>query len=260
MIKKYFHRSAVVLSLVFAVFMLPSMTHAVSFSADAVQIREGHFSHARMYWSEGRVRFEYLDEGVAMVQIYDTIQNKVIWLDTEEKQYMVKVLPAQQQLDPMISKSETVSNPCSTIEGAVCTRLKDVVVNDREAVKWLITTTQGELDSHTFLWVDKEYEIVVREEAPDNTLVTVRIEDDHEFDGRKVRKLTVYTYAKGYRDKTTQWYDDELNIIVRQQYENSSMDELRNIKIEDISEEKFIIPADYKEFDKNSQAVKTDQG
>lgn len=253
-------KSFLTASVIVSTLILPGFAQALSFSADAIQIREGQFSHARMYWSDGRVRFEYIEDSVPMVQIYDTINNRVIWLDTEEKQFMIQKLPAEQQLDPMLRKNKIVSNPCASIEFAVCTRLKEVSINNRDAIKWLVTMTQDGLDSHTFLWIDKLYEIVVRQESPDNSLITVLIDDDQEFEGRKVRKLTVHAYSNDYRNQTTQWYDDELDIIVRQQYENGSMDELRNIKLEEVKEEKFTVPENYSEFGDKSRALKLNQG
>ena len=65
------------------IFLVPLNAIAVSFSADAVQLRKGEFSHARIYWTDKQVRFEYLDQGVAVAQIYDTLNKKIIWLDTE---------------------------------------------------------------------------------------------------------------------------------------------------------------------------------
>ena len=58
---------------------------ALSFSADAVQLRGTDISHARMFWKEGNVRFEYIDKGIPMVQIFDNSNNQMIWLDTDNK-------------------------------------------------------------------------------------------------------------------------------------------------------------------------------
>ena len=71
-------------------------TCAVSFTADAVQIRGAEVSHAKMFWHDGSVRFEYLDQGVAMVQIFDNANNKVLWLDAEKKVYIERELSERQ--------------------------------------------------------------------------------------------------------------------------------------------------------------------
>jgi hypothetical protein len=61
---------------------------AAAFTADAVQIRGENISHAKMYWLDGNVRFEYTEDGVSMVQIFDNKNNKTIWLDNENKYYL----------------------------------------------------------------------------------------------------------------------------------------------------------------------------
>lgn len=230
--------------------MLSSSVYAISFSADAVQIREGQFSHARMFWSDGRVRFEYLDNGVPMAQIYDTKNNKVIWLDTENKLYVKKDLPPGQAIDPMVKESRTSSNPCDLIEDAECTRLKETVLNGRNTVKWLVTMQYQGMDRHMFQWIDKQYEVVVRQENPDSSVMEVSIDDGQEMNGRKVRKLDIlFQSEEELKHYGTQWYDSELNIVVRQQYENGIMDELRNIKVESVGNNMFTVPNGYKAFD-----------
>jgi len=87
-------------------------TYAVSFTADAVQLRGTEVSHARMFWSDGSVRFEYMDQGVPMAQIFDSKNNKVIWLDSEKKVYIQREL-ADQQAAPVLTKSATKYNPCN---------------------------------------------------------------------------------------------------------------------------------------------------
>jgi hypothetical protein len=244
--------------LAFLMAMFSFSIQAKSFSADAVQIRNGQFSHARMFWSDGNVRFEYLENGVPMVQIYDVKNGKIIWLDTENKLFVQDDLNSEQMIDSMLKESKTSSDPCKLIKHAECTRLKEVNVNGRKAVKWLITTQFNGKDQHSFQWIDKEYNIVVRQENSDNSIIEVKIDDDQEMNGRKVRKLDLSFESNGVRSHGTQWYDAELNIIVRQNYQNGAEDELRNIKVEKISGKMFAIPKDYKEFDAEALASEPD--
>ncbi len=222
---------------------------AKSFSADAVQMRNGQFSHARMFWSDGNVRFEYLEDGVPMAQIYDLKNKKIIWLDTENKLFEESDLSSEQAIDPMLKANKTSSNPCDLFSKAECTRLKETSINGRKAVKWLITTQSQGVDLHTFQWVDKEYKVVVRQDNPDSSFIEVTIDDDLELNGRKARKLSIFMDSNGRSSSGVQWYDDELNIIVRQRYQNGAEDELRNIRLEKIANDKFTIPAGYKLFD-----------
>ena len=106
--------------LIFIVF-IPFNAIAVSFSADAVQIRNGDFSHARMYWTDKQVRFEYLDQGVDMVQIYDTLKKKTLWLDTENKLFLERKLTDANRKQKVV-KSVVMKNPCEQYSDAQCTR------------------------------------------------------------------------------------------------------------------------------------------
>lgn len=179
------------LFIVLSAMMISASVQAISFSADAVQIRDGQFSHARMFWSDGSVRFEYLDEGVSMAQIYDTKNNKVIWLDNENKLFVTKDMPPDQQLDPVVKQGAKNSSPCELIEDAECTRLKDVVINGRDTTKWLVTMDYLGADRHMFQWIDKQYKVVVRQENPDGSVMEVDIADNLEINSRKVRKLDI---------------------------------------------------------------------
>jgi hypothetical protein len=230
---------------------------AKSFSADAVQMRNGQFSHAKMFWADGNVRFEYLEDGVSIAQIYNLKKKKVIWLDIESKRYIENKLSPERPIDPMLKETKTSSNPCDLIETAECTRLKEVYVDDRATVKWLITQQLKGVDQHVFQWIDKKYNVVVRQENPDGSTIVVKIEDNQELNGRKVRKLSIAIESKSQRSNGVQWYDDELNIIVRQHYQNGAEDELRNIKIEKFGKDKFSIPGDYKSFDVKELASET---
>ena len=234
--------------------LLSVSVQAKSFSADAVQVRNGEFSHAKMFWSDGNVRFEYLDNGVPMIQIYNMKNKKIIWLDAENKLYAQSDLVSEHMIDSMLKESRMSSNPCELIKQAECTRLKEVNVDGRKAIKWLITTQLVGVDQHVFQWIDKEYNVVVRQENPDNSIIEVNIDDGQELNGRKVRKLNISVNSSGLRTSGSQWYDTELNIIVRQHYQNGAEDELRNIKVEKIGDAMFTIPDGYKLFDAEALA------
>lgn len=221
-------------------------SQAVSFTADAVQMRGGEIGQARMYWHDGSVRFEYLDQGVPMVQIFDNKNRKVIWLDTRNRVYMQREL-TEQQAAPVNTQTTDKYNPCDNFTEAECSYLKPVVINDRLADKWLITFNIEDRDQHVFQWIDQKHQILVRQENPDGSILDVRILDAQEVNGRLVRKIDMIAISPdGSSVHGIQWYDDELNIIVRQQADDGSIDELRNIKVEDVDPQLFAIPEGYK--------------
>ncbi len=221
-------------------------THAVSFTADAVQLRGTEVSHARMFWNDGSVRFEYMDQGVPMVQIFDSKKNKVIWLDSDKKVYIQREL-TDQQAALVTTKPEKKHNPCDDFPDAECTRLKSAELNDRQTDKWLITFNVDGRDQHVFQWIDKTHQILVRQENPDGSVLDVKIFDDQEVNGRKAHKVDMNAIsADGSSVHAIQWHDSRLDIVVRQQAADGAIDELRNIKIEKIKPEMFAIPEGYK--------------
>lgn len=223
--------------------------NAVSFIADAVQLRGTDTSHAKMYWNDGSVRFEYMDQGVPMVQIFDNKNHKVIWLDSEKKVYIQRELTDEQAV-PVTTRTAKKYNPCSDFPDAECTHLKSAEMNDRQTDKWLITLNVDGKDLHVFQWIDKKHQMLVRQENPDGSVLDIKIQDDQELNGRKVRKVDMIAISPdGSSVQGIQWYDSELDIVVRQQANDGAIDELRNIKIETVKPEMFAVPEGFKTID-----------
>ena len=226
-----------------------TVLQAASFTADAVQIRGENISYARMFWLDGNVRFEYTEDGVPMAQIFDNKNNKIIWLDNENKYYLEREMPESEKVI-VNSKSKKNTDPCKQFAGADCIFLKKTKMNGRKAEKWLITLNNNGNDFHIFQWIDSKYKNILRQENSDGTGLSVEIKDDQEMNNRKVRKLTMVAFsASGEQKQGTQWYDNELDIVVKQEYQNDVIDELRNIKVGTVSKKLFAVPKGYALFD-----------
>jgi hypothetical protein len=223
--------------------------YAVSFTADAVQIRGDNVSNAKMYWLDGNVRFEYTEDGVPMAQIFDNKNYKIIWLDNENKYFLEREMPESEKVVTG-NKTNKKNDPCKQFVGAECVFLKKTKINGREAEKWLITLNNSGHDFHIFQWIDTKYKNILRQENSDGTGLNVDIKEGQEVNGRKVRKLTMVAFSgSGEQMQGTQWYDNELDVVVKQEYQNSAVDELRNIKVGEVSKTKFSVPKDYTLFD-----------
>lgn len=222
---------------------------AASFTADAVQIRGENISHAKMFWLDGNVRFEYVEDGVPMAQIFDNKNNRIIWLDTENKYFLEREMPEDEKLIAS-KKSKKNTDPCKQFAGAECVFLKKTEINGRAAEKWLITLNNNGKDFHIFQWIDTKYKNILRQENSDGSGLNVDVKDDQEINDRKVRKLTMVAFsASGEQQQGVQWYDNELDIVVKQQYEDNVIDELRNISVGKVSKKLFVIPKDYTQFE-----------
>ena len=232
-----------------------SFLQAASFTADAVQIRGENISHAKMYWLDGNVRFEYSEDGVPMAQIFDNANNKIIWLDIENKFYLEREMPDSEKVIAG-SKSNKTNDPCKQFVDAECVFLKKAKMNGRDTEKWLITLNNGGHDFHVFQWIDTEYKNILRQENSDGTGLSVVIKDHQEMNKRKVRQLTMVAFsASGEQKQGTQWYDNELDIVVKQEYANDVVDELRNISVGEVSKKLFSVPKDYALFDTSVQTA-----
>jgi hypothetical protein len=232
-----------------------AMVQAASFTADAVQIRGENISNAKMFWLDGNVRFEYTEDGVLMVQIFDNKNNKIIWLDTENKYFLEREMPENEKVIAS-RKSKKNTDPCKQFAGAECVFLKKTKIKGRAAEKWLITVENNGHDFHIFQWIDTKYKNILRQENSDGTGLSVDIKDNQKMNDRKVRKLTMVAFsASGEQQQGVQWYDNELDIVVKQQYEDNVVDELRNISVGKVSKKLFVIPKDYTKFDSSSETA-----
>jgi hypothetical protein len=249
-------RKQISLTIILLCLSVFGQVHAVSFTADAVQIRGESVSKAKMFWRDGNVRFEYEEDGVPMAQIFDNKNHTISWLDLKNKFYLKREMSAADQLAAENKASQT-DDPCKQFVNAECVLLKKTTMNGRKADKWLITLHQDGRDLHIFQWVDQKYKNILRQENWDGSGLSVEIEENQQVNGREVRKLTMTAFnASGAQQQGTQWYDNKLDIVVKQQYQSEIIDELKNIKVQQLSAALFDIPDDYLLYE---DAIKTAQ-
>ena len=230
---------------------------AISFTADAIQVRGAEVRQAKMFGNDGSIRFEYMDLGIPMVQIFDKRNKQVIWLDAEKKVFMQRDLSEHEDA-PVMAEGAKKYDPCAEFPQADCAHLKSTELNGRNTDKWLITLNKDGRDLHVFQWVDKQHQILARQENPDGSVLDMTIFDSEEYGGRTAHKVDmIATAPDGSRVEASQWYDTELGIVVRQRADDGAVNELRNIRVGPIRADMFSVPEGYSSIESQLSGLNT---
>lgn len=215
---------------------------AVEFSAEAVQqspMRPDF--RATMYVSKDAVRTESTLNNTAVVEIVNANQQTRILLVPGDKIYLQQQAPAQPQAN--VSKS---GNPCEGMPGTTCKKLTDETINDRKTEKWEFTSERNGQTIRSLHWIDAKRRMPVREFYPDGTVTELTLQGNETINGRATEKWQMQmTRADGQSMSSTQWYDPELKIAIREEMQGGYIRELRNIKVGAQDKKLFEIPTEY---------------
>jgi hypothetical protein len=214
----------------------------IQFSAEAVQKTPKGTMNARMFVGKDAVRTEY-----------NTGQQQAIEIVYPDKRERVMLLPGQHAYmeqkggpAPQNQSVPSADNPCAGIKDATCKQLGTEVVNGRKAQKWEMTATQNGRKVRSLLWIDAEGKYPIKEFYPDGTVMELHDVGTDTVNGRKTRKWeTVITRTDGQSTRSTQWYDPELKIVIREEMPGGYVRELKNISVGPQPAELFQIPAGY---------------
>ena len=107
------------------------------------------------------------------------------------------------------------------------------------------------------------FETLIKQENSDGSGLNVSIKANEKLNDRQVRKLTLVAYSASGEIKTgILWYDNQLNVVIKQQYPDNAIDELTNIKVTKVSvtkkekqETKQIFFEFLKELPKNTKII-----
>ena len=219
---------------------------AVEFSATAIQKAPDRSDYQRkMYIAKNKVRTESVFNNVQLIEIVKIKKQERIVLLPEHKVYM-----QQQNNNPAmkeVADSNKNANPCEGLVNTSCVMLAKETINERPTEKWEFTIKQNDQDRKTLHWIDVEHRMVVREFMPDGTLMELIPKGVEMLNGRSSEKWLWQLLASDGQERTsTQWYDPELKMTIREEIEGGYVRELRNIKVGSHKDELFEIPPDYK--------------
>jgi hypothetical protein len=218
--------------------------NAIEFSADAVQMApQRPTMQARIFVGKQGVRTEYQRDGQKFVEIVMADQGRRILLNPQLKQYVEVAGAAGPALQIGGSKP---ANPCDGMAGVSCRKLGTEDVNGMQTEKWEFTAEQNGRTVKTLHWFDTERRLPIKEIFPDGAIAQLKRVGTDTVGGRTAEKWTMsVTRPDGNSMQSSQWYDPELKIAIREELPGGYLRELRNIKVEKQPDSLFKVPAGY---------------
>jgi hypothetical protein len=218
----------------------------VQFSAQTVQSSADKTTrHARIYVGDNQVRMEYQQDGKETVEIYDMKNQRTLLLLPQQRTYMERKLPAVGAGNPMLPPKET--NPCARLPKAECREMGRENMFGRPVVKWEVVVSHDDQPLRSLHWIDVERNMPLRQEYPDGSSSEMRLLGQESLNGRATERWQISMKRPDEESmKSTQWYDPELNIAIREELPGGFFRELRDIRVGAQPAQLFTLPAGYK--------------
>lgn len=217
---------------------------AQEFSAEAVQNIPGRPSmNVKMFISKNAVRTESVMNGNAVVEIVYPKDKRRILLNKNSKTYV-----EQKAQNNTFDKPKKISNsPCDNVFEATCKKIGKEKINGRSVIKWEMTVKRNGRDFKSLHWLDKKYNMPLREQLHDGTVSTMSMSGKEKINGRDTEKWEFSAVRpNGQKIISQQWYDPKLKMVIREVLPGGYVRELKNIKVTKQEKKLFKVPSDYK--------------
>ncbi|WP_428608389.1 hypothetical protein [Sedimenticola sp.] len=215
---------------------------ALEFSADTVQTDpQKHQRVGRIYVGKRHIRSEIEQNGHSVVNIIDT-ENQITWVLYPQQQSYIEYRMEGAPVD--VEKG----SPCEGLPGAQCKKLGEETVGGRAAIKWQVRVpSQGGGEMHSIQWIGKQRSILLRQEIQNGPVMEQQMLGVEQIDGRPVEKWQM-TLSQGNQpaQRSTRWFDPQLNLAIREESPGGYIRELRNITIAPQDPGLFTIPGPFK--------------
>jgi len=217
---------------------------AVQFSATAVMSVPGQAdSSSHIYFSPEKIRKEFFYYGEPVVQILNSKDKSSLMCFSDQKVCYENTL--LEKIDVGITESK--ANPCLGLKGFVCEKVSEELLNKRKTIKWKLSRKQGEKTISSYLWVDSEIHIPVKNLINKQSSLELVWQGNEKLGNRDTLKwLEIVALNNGELVKRQQWFDKELHISIKQLYPNGSLQELKDIVVEKLDHSLFEIPVGFK--------------
>ncbi len=218
---------------------------AIEFSAHAIQQSpQGTTMDARMYVTQAAVRSEYVMDDQPVIEIVFPQAGKRVVLFPQQQTYMEQ---QAEGLPPSVpAGSPPDKNPCAGLPEVSCRLVGKETISGRKAEKWEFVGKQDGRTVYSLHWFDAERRLPLREFFPDGTVSELQLVDKESLGGRRTEKWQhTITRADGTEMQSFQWYDPQLQIVIREELPGGYLRELRNIRVETQDRALFEVPANY---------------
>lgn len=223
--------------------LLTFSAHAIQFSADAVMSSPDRADvSTHFYYSPGRIRKEFYYYGEPVIQILDAEKQISLMCFTQQQ-----VCYENQSVEAInIGIENSMDTPCKAGAGVSCENLGEEQLNNRTAIKWKITTQQGDQTVVSTLWLDKELGIPVKQTLSNGAVVDLTWMGSEQLGNRNTEKwLQEISLPGGQVQQSYQWFDKELKISIREAFDNGNSQELKHIVVEKLPDKLFTIPTGF---------------
>lgn len=243
MLKQLTKRVALLMLLVMSAGVAHAFEVNVEFTAEAMQSMPGQAPvYSKMYVSKNAVRTESYINGSLVVDITFPYQGRRLRLFPETKKYIAaSSLPVI-----MEPNKKAAQSPCDGMPGSVCKNMGNEILNGIKVEKWQIEKKVKDKVLKVLQWIDPKRNLSLREMSPDGSIAELRTLGKSDLYGREVEVWEyIESNATGITDRSKQWYDPELKMVIQEQKQGGYFRGLRNIKTGKQNKALFELPASY---------------
>lgn len=214
------------------------------FSAEAIQKAPARPDYrAHMYVSKDAVRTDSVINNIPVSEIINSKSRTRLLLVPKDKVYLQQKASAKTGN----TKQTKSGKPCDGMTNTTCKSLGKESINNRQTEKWEFVVNRNGQVYRSLHWIDVKRNMPVREFYPDGTVTELIIKGKEKVNGRATEKwLMQTTRADGQQISSTQWYDPELKMSIREEMPGGFVRELKNIKTGKQDRNLFAVPKGYK--------------
>ncbi len=225
----------------------------VEFSADAIQVSPGQSPLiSRMYVSKSAVRIESNKQGYRVVDIAYPEKGKRLLLYPGQKTYIEQTGLA---VSPSWSGKKS-NTPCDGMKNVRCKNMGEEKIDKIKVDKWQVEHTANGKTLRSLHWLDSKRRFAIKEMFPDGGMRELKLIGKDKLSDRSVEKwMSRYSHPSGRSRLSTQWYDPQLKMVIKEELPGGFFRELTNIKVSRQNKNLFKLPKGYRKLDGKTNAL-----